>query len=279
MPRKNPASSPPEGTAGSSAPAPTRKRAAGPKTAKGSDTASTATTATAETHEERRARAERIIAELRALYPEAKCSLDFTTPLQLLVATMLSAQCTDERVNAVTPALFAKYRSAADFAAASQEDVEVDIKQTGFYRNKAKHIREAAQVLVEEHGGEVPREMAALIALPGVARKTANVVMGNAYGIVEGVVVDTHVGRLAQRMGLAANDDPVKVEQDLMAIFPQRDWLDLSHLLIAHGRAVCQARRPQCEECALVAMCPTGQANLGAETAVQATAAVTRVKK
>jgi endonuclease-3 len=217
-----------------------------------------------------RQRAEQIVAELRQLYPDAKCSLDFTNPLELLVATMLSAQCTDERVNQVTKALFQKYRSAQDYADADPETLEQDIKQTGFYRNKAKHIREAAQMIVERYGGETPRTMDELIALPGVARKTANVVMGNAFGIVEGVVVDTHVGRLARRLGLTDSDEPVKVEQDLMALLPQRDWLDLSHMLIMHGRAICQARKPLCAECTLAPLCPTGQANLklAAEPAV-----------
>ncbi len=210
-----------------------------------------------------RERAARIVAILRDLYPDAKCSLDFTTPLELLVATVLSAQCTDERVNVVTKRLFQRYRSAADYAAADPETLEQDIKQTGFYRNKAKHLREAGQMLVERYEGEVPRTMAELIELPGVARKTANVVMGNAYGIVEGVVVDTHVGRLARRLGLTTSEDPVKVEQELMALLPQSDWLDLSHLLIYHGRAICQARKPLCETCELASLCPTGQATLG----------------
>lgn len=209
-----------------------------------------------------RKRAREIVAKLRALYPTAKCSLDFTTPLELLVATMLSAQCTDERVNQVTKALFKKYQSADEYANADPAELEQDIKQTGFYRNKAKHVREAAALIVERHGGVVPKTMDELTALPGVARKTANVVMGNAYGIVEGVVVDTHVGRLARRLGLTASDDPVKVEQDLMALLPQSDWLDLSHMLIYHGRAICQARKPLCAECALAPLCPTGQKEL-----------------
>lgn len=208
-----------------------------------------------------RARAQKIVTELYRLYPDAKCSLDFTTPLELLVATILSAQCTDVLVNSVTPTLFKKYQKAADYANAPLEELEQDIRKTGFYRNKAKHLREAGQMLVERYDGVVPRTMAELTSLPGVARKTANVVMGNAYGIVEGVVVDTHVGRLARRLGLSASEDPVRVEQDLMALIPQKDWLALSHMLIYHGRAVCQARRPLCEECTLVAVCPTGQAN------------------
>lgn len=218
--------------------------------------------------ESERMRASEVIALLRAAYPGARCSLDFTTPLELLVATMLSAQCTDERVNLVTKQLFQKYHSAEDYAQANPEVLEQDIKQTGFYRNKAKHIREAASVIVERFGGQVPHTMAELISLPGVARKTANVVMGNAYGVVEGVVVDTHVGRLARRLGFTTSDDPVQIEQDLMALFPQSDWLDLSHLLIYHGRAICQARRPLCEQCMLVQLCPTGQAQLGAAPTV-----------
>jgi endonuclease-3 len=217
-----------------------------------------------------RERAQQIVAELYRLYPDAKCSLDFTTPLELLVATILSAQCTDVLVNTVTPALFKKYRAAADYANAPLEELEQDVRKTGFYRNKAKHLRDAGQMLVDRYGGIVPRTMAELTALPGVARKTANVVMGNAYGIVEGVVVDTHVGRLARRLGLTTSDDPVRVEQDLMALVPQKDWLPLSHMLIYHGRAVCQAKRPLCESCTLAPLCPTGQANLGATEVVAA---------
>jgi endonuclease-3 len=209
---------------------------------------------------EEQARAREIVARLRTDYPDARCSLNFTTPLELLVATILSAQCTDERVNAVTVALFQKYHRAEDYAQVRPEELEQDIKQTGFYRNKAKHIHEMAAILVERFGGEVPRTMAELTTLPGVARKTANVVMGNAYGIVEGVVVDTHVGRVSRRLDLTQSEDPVKVEQDLVAVLPQRDWLDYSHLVIYHGRAVCQARRPRCEVCSLRSLCPTGQA-------------------
>lgn len=198
-----------------------------------------------------------IISELRRLYPGAKCSLNFSNPLELLVATQLSAQCTDERVNIVTAQLFQKYRSVEDYANASQEEFERDIKSTGFYRNKAKNIRATAQHIITDYGGEVPRTMEELLKLPGVARKTANVVLGNAFGIVVGFVVDTHVGRLTRRFGWTKHDDPVKVEQDLMRIVPQKDWLDLSHLLIFHGRAICQARKPLCEECALVHLCPS----------------------
>ncbi len=224
-------------------------------------------------HPAERERAGKIVAQLRQLYPGASCSLDFRSPLELLVATMLSAQCTDERVNQVTKSLFRKYRSAEDYASANPEELEQDVKQTGFYRNKAKHIREAAQIIVERYNGQVPRTMEELITLPGVARKTANVVMGNAFGVVEGVVVDTHVGRLARRLGLTESDDPVKVEQDLMALLPQSDWLDLSHMLIMHGRAICQARKPQCDACALAPLCPTGQQTLGLVAAPEPVAA------
>jgi len=198
-----------------------------------------------------------ITAELWRLYPDAKCSLDFSNPLELLVATQLSAQCTDERVNLVTHDLFQKYRSAEDYATVSQEELEQDIRSTGFYRNKAKNIRAACQLLLTNYNGEVPRTMADLLKLPGVARKTANVVLGNAFGIIEGFVVDTHIGRLARRFGWTNNEDPVKVEQDLMRLVPRQDWLDLSHLLIFHGRAICQARKPLCERCSLSKLCPS----------------------
>lgn len=198
-----------------------------------------------------------IISELRRLYPDAKCSLNYSNPLELLVATQLSAQCTDERVNIVTQQLFKKYRTVEDYATAKQEELEQDIHSIGFYRNKARNIRTACQRLITEFGGEVPRTMAGLVSLAGVARKTANVVLGNAFGIVEGFVVDTHIGRLSRRFGWTSNEDPVKVEKDLMQIIPQQDWLDLSHLLIFHGRAVCYARNPQCERCTLVPLCPS----------------------
>jgi endonuclease-3 len=198
-----------------------------------------------------------IISELRRLYPDAKCSLNYSNPLELLVATQLSAQCTDERVNIVTQQLFKKYRTVEDYATAKQEELEQDIRSIGFYRNKAKNIRTACQRIITEYGGEVPRTMAGLVSLAGVARKTANVVLGNAFGIVEGFVVDTHIGRLSRRFGWTCNEDPVKVEKDLMRIIPQQDWLDLSHLLIFHGRAVCYARNPQCERCTLVPLCPS----------------------
>lgn len=204
-----------------------------------------------------------IIAELRALYPDAKCSLDFTNPLELLVATQLAAQCTDERVNIVTKTLFQKYRTVEDYATVSQEELEQDIKSTGFYRNKAKNIRAAAGRILTDFNGEVPRTMPELLSLAGVARKTANVVMGNAFGIVEGFTVDTHVTRLSQLLGWTTNTDAVKIEQELMRIIPEKDWLDLSHLLIYHGRATCIARRPQCGQCALVALCPSAFMTIG----------------
>jgi endonuclease-3 len=198
-----------------------------------------------------------IMAELRRMYPDAKCSLNFSNPLELLVATELSAQCTDERVNMVTADLFKKYRTVEDYATVSQEEFERDIKSTGFYRNKAKNIRAAAQRIITDFGGEVPHTMKEIMTLPGVARKTANVVLGNAYGIVEGVVVDTHVARLSQRFGWTKHTDPVKIEQDLMRILPRQDWLDASHLMIYHGRALCLARKPLCAKCALVPLCPS----------------------
>jgi endonuclease-3 len=200
---------------------------------------------------------EAIIAELRHLYPDATCSLNFSTPLELLVATQLAAQCTDERVNLVTKDLFRKYRSVEDFATVSQEELEQDIKSTGFYRNKAKNIRATCQRIIAEYGGEVPHTMKELLSLPGVARKTANVVMGNAFGIVEGYIVDTHNMRLSRRFGWTTSEDPVKIEQTLMHIISQKDWLDLSHYMIYHGRAICDARKPRCEQCTVAKLCPS----------------------
>jgi endonuclease-3 len=208
------------------------------------------------------ARAERVRAILPILkktYPQAKCSLDYADPLQLLVATILSAQCTDDRVNIVTKTLFKKYKSAKDYAAVPQEELERDIQSTGFYRNKAKSIRAMAAALIERHGGQVPDTMEELTSLAGVGRKTANVVLGNAFGKNVGVVVDTHVGRLSHRLGLTAHTDPVKIEQDLIPIVPQDQWTLWPHLMIAHGRAICQARKPKCQECPLLPHCPAGQ--------------------
>ncbi|HYL42649.1 MAG TPA: endonuclease III [Ktedonobacteraceae bacterium] len=198
-----------------------------------------------------------ITTELRRLYPDAKCTLNFSNPLELLIATQLAAQCTDERVNIVTQKLFQKYCSVEDYVNASQEELEQDIKSTGFYRNKAKNIRAACQRIISEYGGEVPRSMPELLSLAGVARKTANVVLGNAYNIVVGFTVDTHNIRLARRLGWTQSADAIKIEQELMRKIPQQDWLDLSHLLIYHGRAVCDARKPLCEQCTLVGLCPS----------------------
>ena len=205
---------------------------------------------------ERKERAQRMLAKLKETYPGARCSLDFRSPLELLVATILSAQCTDERVNKVTADLFKKYRSAKDYAAASQEELERDVQSTGFYRNKAKSLRAMAHSLLEKHGGKVPATMEELVDLAGVGRKTANVVLGNAFGVNSGVVVDTHVGRLAVRLGFTRNTAPEKVEQDLMPLFPQSDWTLLAHLLIYHGRKICTARRAFCDICPLNPDCP-----------------------
>ena len=198
-----------------------------------------------------------ILTELHKIYPDATCSLNFSNPLELLVATQLSAQCTDIRVNIVTEKLFQKYRTVEDFATVSQEELEQDIRSTGFYHNKAKNIRATAQRIITEFGGEVPHTMPELLSLAGVARKTANVVLGYAFGIEVGVVVDTHVGRLSRRLGWTKNDDAVKVEQDLMRIIPQQEWLNISHLLIFHGRSICDARKPLCEQCTLAHLCPS----------------------
>jgi endonuclease-3 len=189
-------------------------------------------------------------------YPDAECALHHASAFELLVATILSAQCTDERVNMVTPSLFKKYPSPAAFAAAPPEDIEQAIQSTGFFRNKAKSIKAASQALVDHHNGEVPRELELLVKLAGVGRKTANVVLGVAYGKATGVVVDTHVGRLSRRLGLTANDDPVKIEADLMAILPKKHWIDFSHRLIHHGRRICSARKPKCDACVLEKLCP-----------------------
>jgi endonuclease-3 len=202
------------------------------------------------------ARAAEIFDRLHAAYPDAHCELDFQTPLQLLVATILSAQCTDKRVNMVTPVLFARYPTAQALAEADVGEVEEIVRTTGFFRNKAKNIVAMARALVAEHGGEVPNDMHRLNALPGVGRKTANVVLGNAFGIDEGIVVDTHVGRLAVRLGLTGETDAVKVEQALMPLLPRDRWTLFSHLLIAHGRRICEARRPKCGECVLADICP-----------------------
>ncbi|HET7273035.1 MAG TPA: endonuclease III [Rubrobacter sp.] len=198
-----------------------------------------------------------VIARLKAGYPDARTELTWTNPLELLVATILSAQTTDVRVNQVTESLFAKYRTAEDYADSAPDELETDIRPTGFYRNKARSLRGMARALVEEHGGEVPRTMPELVALPGVGRKTANVVLGNAFGVNEGIVVDTHVRRVSNRLGLTESQDPVKIEQDLMGIVPEEDWTIFSHLLILHGRRVCKARKPDCPNCVLNDICPS----------------------
>jgi endonuclease-3 len=210
--------------------------------------------------ESKAAKAERAGAILQRLtreYPDARCALDHADAYQLLVATILSAQCTDARVNLVTPAFFARYPSPEALAQADRAEVEEIIRPTGFFRNKTRSLIGMAQALVADHGGEVPRTMEQLRDLPGVGRKTANVVLGNAYGINEGVTVDTHVTRLSRLLGLTRHDDPVKIEQDLMGLFPRRDWALSSHLLNFHGRQVCIARRPRCPECVLAELCPS----------------------
>ncbi len=203
-----------------------------------------------------RERARRILATLAATYPDAHCALDHRTPYELLVATILSAQCTDVRVNLVTPALFLKYPTARDLAAARPEDVEALIRSTGFFRNKTRSLLGMAAAVTERHGGEVPRDMESLRVLPGVGRKTANVVLGNAFGIDEGIVVDTHVTRLSRLLGLTRHTDAEKIERDLMALVPREHWTQVSHWLITHGRQVCIARRPRCEQCPLASLCP-----------------------
>lgn len=211
------------------------------------------------TQADRAARAAAILPILKRAYPDARCSLDHSGPLELLVATILSAQCTDARVNLVTKDLFRKYRSAADYAKVKPEALEKDIQSTGFYRNKAKSIMAMARALVDNHGGRVPDTMDELVHLAGVGRKTANVVLGNAFGKNEGVVVDTHVTRVADRLGLTKHpSDAVKIEQDLMPIVPREEWTLFSHLLIYHGRQICEARRPKCEQCPVFSHCPSG---------------------
>ena len=197
------------------------------------------------------------IARLRERHPDAHCELNYESPLQLLVATILSAQCTDVRVNMVTPGLFARFPTAAALAGADRAELEEIVRSTGFYRRKAKHIQEAATIIVHQHGGEVPGDMEALLKLPGVARKTANVVLGECFRIANGIVVDTHVRRLSQRLGWTTQQDPVKIETDLVQLIPKEDWLDISHLLIFHGRRVCDARKPDCANCLLSDLCPS----------------------
>ena len=207
-----------------------------------------------------RRHAAKVLRRLARRYPDARCTLDYATPFQLYVATVLSAQCTDARVNQVTPELFARYPDASALAAAPRAEIEALIRSTGFFRNKAHNLQAAARSLVTEHGGRLPKTLPALVALPGIGRKTANVILGNAFD-TPGIAVDTHVGRLARRLGWTAERDPVKVEFALMEILPRQSWTLASHRLIAHGRSLCHARRPQCEACPLQPLCPTGGGN------------------
>ncbi len=199
----------------------------------------------------------KIIRVLRREYPRSRTALEFETPFQILVATILAAQCTDERVNQITPGLFRKYPTAAAFAGADREELEGEIRPTGFFRNKAKSIIGAARKISEDFGEEVPANMADLITLPGVARKTANIVLSSGYGIAEGIAVDTHVKRLSARLGLSRQSDPDKIERDLMKLVPRTDWLDFNYMLVNHGRKVCQARKPRCPVCPLQSLCPS----------------------
>ena len=204
-------------------------------------------------------RAREIYDRLEKEYPDARCALDHRNPYELIVATILSAQCTDKRVNMVTPALFEKYPDAKSLSVAKPETLEEMIKSTGFFRNKTKSLLGMSRAVLEQHGGKVPSAMDALVKLPGVGRKTANVVLGNAFGIDEGVVVDTHVSRLSNRLALSRETDPVKIEQDLMRLYPKERWTMLSHLLISHGREICDARRPKCEACVVNQLCPSSR--------------------
>ena len=198
----------------------------------------------------------KVVRHLRAAYPDATCALTHDSPLELLIATILSAQCTDTRVNLVTNDLFRKYRTASQFARMRLPTLERAIQSTGFFRNKAKNIKACCQQLAESYHGEVPQDMDALVQLPGVGRKTANVVLGTAYGLATGVVVDTHVSRLSQRLGLSSEKDPVKIEADLMELLPRKEWIDFSHRMIHHGRQVCSARKPRCDSCSMTKFCP-----------------------
>ena len=205
---------------------------------------------------DRKRQATKVVKRLCADFPDARCALNFRSPLQLLISTILSAQCTDKRVNMVTRDLFKKYPTAADFARVRLSTLEKAILSTGFFRNKAKNIKACCQELVERYDGEVPRELDQLVELPGVGRKTANVVLGTAYSLATGVVVDTHVTRISRRLGLTQEKDAVKIERDLMQLLPRREWIDFSHRMIHHGRGVCVARKPRCDECSMKTFCP-----------------------
>ena len=205
---------------------------------------------------EKKAQGRRVVQRLTADYPGATCALENETPFELLVATILSAQCTDERVNMVTPELFRRWPAAAEMARAPIRSLEKAIQSTGFFRNKAKNIKAASQAIMERHNGEVPRDMDAMVALPGVGRKTANVVLGTAFGMATGIVVDTHVTRVSRRLGLTKHTDPVKIERDLIEVVPKREWVDFAHRMIHHGRQICTARKPKCPECSMNKFCP-----------------------
>ena len=204
-------------------------------------------------------RANEINRRLKKAYPTAHCALNHTSPLELLIATILSAQCTDERVNQVTASLFRKYRTCEDYLRVAPQELEQDIRPTGFFRNKTKSIQGACRMLLEKYRGNIPKTMEELLLLPGVARKTANVVLGVAFGIASGVVVDTHVGRLSRRMGLTRDERPDKVEADLMALLPRKEWINFSHRMIMHGRQICIARKPRCSICPVANICPSAQ--------------------
>lgn len=204
-------------------------------------------------------RALEVLVRLNRLYPDATCSLNYSTPVQLLVATILSAQCTDERVNKVTPALFARFPDAKSMAEATQAEIEELVRTTGFFRNKSKNIQGACRMIVKDFNSQVPNRMDDLLKLPGVARKTANVVLAHAFGINAGVTVDTHVSRLSHRLGFTKHEDPIRIERDLMKLLPQHDWENWSIRLVYHGRAICKARKPACEACSLLPICPTGK--------------------
>jgi endonuclease-3 len=222
-----------------------------------------------ESKDDLKKRVRTIIQRLKRAYPDAKCSLNHTNPFELLVATILSAQCTDERVNIVTADLFRKYRKPEDYLSVAPRELEKDIQSTGFFRNKTKSIQGTAKMLTERYGGEVPKTMAELLELPGVARKTANVVLGNAFGIKSGIVVDTHVARLSHRLGLTKEKDPEKIERALVEIVPHKDWVIFSHLLIAHGRNTCKARNPACAECVVEKPCPSSSLKTGVTPGVR----------
>jgi endonuclease-3 len=218
-------------------------------------------------NKEEKERTRKIIALLKKAYPDAKCSLNHSNPLELLIATILSAQCTDERVNIVTADLFRKYRSCADYLKVPASELQNDVRTTGFFRNKTRSIQGACKVLDEQYTCRVPETMEQLLKLPGVARKTANVVLGNAFGIASGVVVDTHVSRLSQRLGLTTNKSPEKIERDLADLVPKKDWIVWPHLLIYHGRQICKARKPLCQKCVIEKLCPSSRLKTGEEPA------------